>query len=464
MRIISEWASARYWMFGGVFAAGCGLAGVQDVGADDAPADPPAAVEANDADADAVEAEPVDEAEPGAAVDPAVPLWRRPGSPFSRREDLSGQRATAAELSSELAPLLGPDGLPIVLGDAQVRADLRGVATRCDLLLRSLTDPSALQRLYETQARVHNALVQDAAAHGEAVEVARGLGKLREAAGRLADLEGDSSAAAGGYWQMLADLIDANRTIDNTADRRVFVRELLSRYVEDFGEVEGLGPETADYVLDARVALARLLDEAGEQRAAMDALGPIAQAEDERQPEHQRQGEVRSVIDRGRTVGRPLALDLPLAAGGRWSLADASGEPVLLHYYAPGHGDSPETLAALSRAIEDADLSGFTVVSLYVGAVSEETALPPWPLAVVGAGERQALAAAGLASVPMYVWVDADGRVTAIGKTLEVVRRFPRPAAVDSPEEDAPGVESPEGAAPEDEVPGVEPPVDAEAE
>lgn len=462
MRMFSEWSPARCLLFGGVFAAASGLAFAQDVGADDAPADPPEVAEpaGGGVDADAGDGEGADQTEPGTGGELAVPPWRRPGSPFSRREDGAGQQATAMELSRELAPLLGPDGLPRTLGDAQVRADLRGVATRCDLLLRSLTDPSALQRLYETQARVHNALVQDAAAHGEAVEVARGLGKLREAAARLADLEDDSSAAAGGYWQMLADLIDANRTIDNAADRRVFVRELLSRYVEDYGELEALTPETTDYVLDARVALARLLDEAGEQRAALDALGPIAQAEDEHQPEHERQGEVRSVIDRGRTVGRPLELDLPLAAGGRWSLADQAGEPVLLHYYAPGHGDAPEAIAALSRAIEDAELSGFSIVSLHVGAVTDETHLPPWPLAVVGGPERQALAAAGLASVPMYVWIDADGRVAAIGKTLEVIRRFPRPAdaagGTDLPDTDDASAPSGPASGPDDAEPAAE--------
>jgi len=194
MRMFSEWSPARCLLFGGVFAAASGLAFAQDVGADDAPADPPEVAEpaGGDVDADAGDGEGADQTERDTGGELAVPPWRRPGSPFSRREDGAGQQATAMELSRELAPLLGPDGLPRTLGDAQGRADLRGVATRCDLLLRSLTDPSALQRLYETQARVHNALVQDAAAHGEAVEVARGLGKLREAAARLADLEDDA--------------------------------------------------------------------------------------------------------------------------------------------------------------------------------------------------------------------------------------------------------------------------------
>ncbi|XAL98539.1 hypothetical protein OT109_13235 [Phycisphaeraceae bacterium D3-23] len=352
---------------------------------------------------------------------------------FADGVEQAAQLATAKRLEDELASLLGPDGLPVELGPGPVRDALKDVAIRCDLLAHSSGEPAALEVLIASQARVYNALVQDASAHGESVEVARGLGQLRVAAHRLSDLETPDAAAAGAYWLMLADLIDANRTIADPADRRVFVRELLSRYVEDFGgepEEEGneAGPaDTQGYLLDARVALARLLDEAGQQQAAYDALGPLAEVGED----DVRYAQVRPVVAHYELIGTEVALELPTAAGRDWRLADTPGQPVLIHIFAQGVGDSDDSIAALRRAIARARLGGYSVVSLHVGELIPDRALPPWPTAVVAPERRQLLDTLGVDAVPMYVWIDHAGRVASVGKTLDVVRRFPEPPEAD---------------------------------
>ncbi|MEM9415598.1 MAG: hypothetical protein AAGA29_09005 [Planctomycetota bacterium] len=363
---------------------------------------------------------------------------------FTEGAEQAAQLATARELERELASLLGPDGLPVELGPGPVRDALKDVATRCDLLAHSSAQPVALEILVASQARVYNALVQDAAAHGESVEVARGLSQLRDAANRLSDLETPDAAAAGAYWLMLADLIDANRTIADRADRRVFVRELLSRFVEDFAgqavdpEAEPAPTDTAGYILDARVALARLLDEAGEQQAAYDALGPLAEVT----AEDARYEQVRPVLARHAVIGSEVAIELPTATGQDWRLADAAGQPVLIHVFAQGMGDSGDSIAALRRSIALARLGGYSVVSLHIGELVPGRPLPPWPTAVVAPERRALLDALGVDAVPMYVWIDHAGRVASVGKTLDVVRRFPEPPEDSSaPEADTPAAQ-----------------------
>lgn len=345
------------------------------------------------------------------------------GLGFARRVERAAQRATARELERELSGLIGPDGLPIALGPGPVREALRDVATRCELLAHGTGEPIALEVLYASEARVYNALVQDAAAHGEPVDVARGLAQLRDAARRLGDLDTPSAATAGAYWQMLADLIDANRTIDNAADRRVLVREMVSRFVEEYGDVPGQDGPDSEYVLDARVALARLMDEAGQQQAAIEALGPLTDLSED-DPRYE---QVQAVVAHHALLGREVELELPASDGGAWRLSDHAGKPVLVHVFAQGVGDSGESVPALRRGIAEARLGGYAVVSLHVGTLIPGRALPPWPTALVEPGRRGVLDALGVDAVPMYVWLDHAGRVAAIGRTLDVVRQIPAP-------------------------------------
>lgn len=360
---------------------------------------------------------------------------------LTHRLELAAQHAAAVELELELSGLVGSDGLPVELGNAEVRDALRDVATRCDLLSHGAGEPQALRVLAETQARAHNALVQDAAAHGNASDVARGLTQLRHAANRLAGLEVPGADAVGAYWRMLADLIDVNRTVAEPHSRRLIARELFAHYVGNYAEDAEQDPAASAYLADVRVALARMLDEAGRQQDAVDALGDLASAE----PGDERYEQVRGVVARHRRIGGPVAFELMGPTGQPWRVADQAGRPLLIHLYQHGVEPTAGSVQALRRAIAQARHGGFAVVSIHVGAVEPGQALPPWPTLVLEPGSRGVLDALGVDAVPAYVWLDAEGRLASIGRTPEVVARVPvaeEPAAEQTNPTDGPVEES----------------------
>lgn len=353
----------------------------------------------------------------GGGLPPAGPET----SPLVDRVELAVQHAAAIELEEELSTLVGSDGLPIELGNADVRDALRDVATRCDLLSHGAGESPALRVLAETQARAHNALVQDAAAHGHAAEVARGLTQLRHAANRLAGLDVPGAEAAGAYWRMLADLIDVNRTVAEPHSRRLIARELFAHYVANYAEDAAEDPAARAYLADVRVALARMLDEAGRQQDAVDALGDLASAE----PGDERYEQVRGVLARHGRLGEPVSFELAGPTGQPWRVADQAGRPLLIHLYQHGVEPTAGSVVALRRAIAQARHGGFAVVSIHVGAVEPGQNLPPWPTLVLEPGSRGVLEALGVDAVPAYVWLDAEGRLASIGRTPEVVSRVP---------------------------------------
>ena len=351
-----------------------------------------------------------EEAEPG---EPASTGW---GHLLSRQLERVAQRAAADSTVRDLETWLGPDGLPSAWGSPEVRDALLAIADRCGRLLRGVQDPPARRVLYECQARVYNALAQDAAAHGDLAAAARHLGRLRTASDGLDGIGSPAARVAAGYWRLSADLIDANRTLDDPASLRRITRELLGRYLAGYAGVRADALATA-YLDDARVSLARLLDEAGRQQAAVQALGDLAGA----RPGDLRYEQVAAVVARHAKIGSQVDLSLPGLDGRIWHSADLAGQPVLLHVFAQGAERSAGSISVLSEAIAAGGRGGFAVVSLHVGPLDLAGALPPWPVLVVEAEARGALASLGVDAVPVYLWVDEKGRLASIGRTPEAV-------------------------------------------
>jgi len=348
----------------------------------------------------------------------------RGGLGLSDRMGRWSQHAMAARLDAELADLLHEDGLLTASGSADLRDRVTDVATRCGLLARSADEPVAKQMLYETQARSYNALAQDAIASGHAVEGARQLRLLRSAAGRLGQVDSPGSREIGAYWEMLADLIDANRTIASPTDRHLFARELLTRYVESHPSDEA-GHD--HYVIDAQIALAQMLDQVGDQSGAAEMLGPLGEIESD----NPRYKEVQPVLEHLALVGQGVEIDLPMRSGHRWQSESHRGRQVLIHIYAAGIGPDVQTLRSLRDAIANADVGGVVVVSIRIGlpqGITDTEAFPPWPTALADPAlpaTAQLLESLGVDSVPAFVWLDEASRLASTGLTLEVLEQRP---------------------------------------
>lgn len=300
---------------------------------------------------------------------------------------------------------------------AELRSQLTELATRAGLLLLSTDVPTVRFVLLQTQARAYNALAQDAAQRGEELETTRRLRQLRTTGQSLRRVDRPEADATGSYWVLLADLADANRADAPVEARQALAREFLHAYVDQFDQDQaGQG-----FVLDARLALARLYDQSGDQRAvarqivAIDSLG----RDDPRRRELEL---LRASVAR---IGRAVELELATTRGLGWRLENYRDGPVLVHIFADGSVGNAEMIQELTRKIARSARGGFTVVSLRVGPEARGSKRPAWPTLIATGRERQVLGQFGVSSSPTLVWLDSTGRIAAVGQTLEVFDRIP---------------------------------------
>lgn len=372
-------------------------------------------------------------------VDPAQPDDATAQSPAAaeeaarlEREARQDQLAAARHLAQELDRTLNEQGLitqrnysrdPATTAQApastpaQIRAKLTELATRAGLLLRSTAVPAARFTLLQTQARIYNALAQDAAARGEELDTTRRLRQLRSTGQWLRQLDRPEADATGSYWVLLADLADTNRTDAPVEARQALAREVLSAYIDQFAE----DPSGADLVLDARLALARLLDQAGNQTRVAEQLAAIGTV-DRADPRRRELELLQASVAR---IGRAVELDLATTRGLRWRLGEHGDGPVLVHIFADGSVGNAEMIQGLMEKIARSARGGFTVVSLRVGPEVKGGAAAAWPTLLATGQERQVLEQFGITSAPTLVWLDARGQIAAVGQTLEVFDRLP---------------------------------------
>lgn len=420
------------WIGGGAIVLLAPIAAAQDAPPEPAGADP-AAGELEQADPQTdPQAEPLTPAEQADAIEAEQRADQLERAAHARQE----QFAAAAHLAEELDRTLTEQGLipqrndyrnrPPAQGEAgsddsaspaEQRAKLTELATRAGLLLRSTALPSARFTLLQTQARIYNALAQDAATRGEELDTTRRLRQLRSAGQALRQVDRADAAATGAYWVLLADLADTNRADAPVEARQGLAREVLAAYIDEFEE-DRVG---ADFVIDARLALARLLDQAGDQPGVanqLQAIGTLDRADPRRR-------ELDLLHASTARIGRAVELDLTTTRGLRWKLSEQGGEPVLLHIFADGSVGNAEMIQGLMEKIARFPHGGYRVVSLRVGPEVKGGARSTWPTLVATGQQRAVLEQFGVVSAPTLIWLDRQGRIAAVGQTLDVFDQIP---------------------------------------
>ena len=373
---------------------------------------PPAASEAGQASAGEIT-----EHRDAASPDAAQPDTASPDTGEQARRKLREiQRQRAAEIQESLALLLEAQGL---LTPEDEPGPLVQIQALCSLTLRIADDPQAQRLLLELQARVFSALAQHAVANGRSVQAAHRVRDMRTAAQQLAQTQAPDADLAGAYWLLLADMVDANRTIFDLAGRRTFARESLGRYLSRHDPESN---SASDYVIDVRLSLAQMLDESGDQPAAAEVIAPLGDLS----LDPAREAQLQALEQRQALIGREIDLALPAMRSKQdWLSADQLGQPLLIHVYAEGIGESADSVDRMQTAVRDMGSGGFAIVSLHVGQVAPGQALPPWPTAMVLPQQASVLDELGVDAVPAWIWLDEQGVVTSVGKTLEVLTHQP---------------------------------------
>ncbi|MFN3168147.1 MAG: TlpA family protein disulfide reductase [Phycisphaeraceae bacterium] len=370
---------------------------------------------------------------------------------FSDQVALITELASAYRLRDELAAVLADDGTATARAGVSTQAKLAGLATRCEVLANSATNDLARAVLLRCQARAHAALAQMSVSEGEASRQRR-LQQLRATAEKIRSLDVPDAEAAADYWQLLADLADAAHLATAVRSRQSLARQLLSGYIQAYAQERVAN----DYVIDARLSLASLLDDQGDQAGVVEQLDAIGELP-ERGPRAEQAQRLRASAQR---IGKRVEIEALTTRVTLWKLSDFAGQPVLLHVYADALEHSVAMIQPIQRAITQGKLGGAAVVSLRVGDPVRGTPTAPWPTLPIDLEPGGVLDRLGVAALPALVWIDAEGKVASIGHTAAVLDRMPatRPDPEAPPPTDrgdaGPGPDSEPGEASEPAAPG----------
>lgn len=393
-------------------------AGTQtDSAAPPPPADPPVAEPGSGTDA------PADTGDAD-AEQPGVPATGNDGDAsgrgFSDQVALITELASAYRLRDELDAALAADGSATAQAGVAIDARLAGLATRCEVLANSATSDLARAVLLRSQARAHAALARIDAPAAEAVRQRR-LQQLRASAEKIRGLAVPDAEASADYWQLLADLADASRLNANMQARQSLAEQLLYGYIQAYAQNNAAN----DYVIDARLSLAELLDDQGDQASAAKHLEAIGELPDD-SPRTEQAERLRASVAR---IGKRVEIEALTTRVTVWKLSDFVGQPVLLHVYADTLEHSVAMIQPIRRAIARGKLGGAAVASLRVGDPVQGAPAAPWPILPVDLEPGGVLDRLGVGALPALVWIDAEGKVAGIGHTEAMLDRMPKQAA-----------------------------------
>lgn len=343
-------------------------------------------------------------------------------------ETAEAVREIVAQIREQLEQVLGHRNQAAPAQDATWQATLDKLATRCEVLANSTANPTARLALMHLRARALAALARHQPPAADAPSRGDRLAQLRAVAQQIQAMPPDIAPATGGYWLLLADLAELSRRGEPVARQQARAQRLLARYIERFAG----SPAAAEFVADARLSLAKLLDERGDQAGAarqLGALGGLAQDS----PRYEQTQPMRERIAR---IGTPVSFEGITTGLSRWRVADHAGTPILIHVYADAVPPSVRMIDRVKRAIEQRSLGGFTIVSLRVGEARPGTASPAWPVIPVELEPGGLLDELGVDALPTLIWLDREGRLAAIGRNLAVLDHQPRPAPPAEPDPD----------------------------
>lgn len=369
------------------------------------------------------------------------------GQGLAQQIKQAAELATAFRLRDELASLLSEEGRASTgVGEAG-DTRLAGLATRCEVLAQTVASDEARVLLLSSQARANAALVQ-IESDGSELTRQRRLQILRNAADQIRAIQSPSAKPSADYWQLLADLAETANLDTSVRDRQALGEDLLTGYVTSYAQSDA----GREYVVDARLSLARLLDDRGEQAGVAQQLKAVGKL-----PEHSaRFAEAQRLHASVNRIGRPIKLEAVTTGLVIWRLSDQAGQPVLLHVYADAVEPSVQMIDQIKQTIAVGSLSGARVVSLRVGDPLAESPTTPWPTLPIDLEPGGILERLGVVALPTLVWIDGQGKVASIGHTAAVLDQMP--AKPDDPDPDpdveeqdepAPGVDPTRGTAAE---------------
>lgn len=256
----------------------------------------------------------------------------------------------------------------------------------------------------------------DRAAEGDA-QKPDWLGQLRAVAAQARALDLDQADATADYWLLLADLSETAEIAASDGARQKLAELLLTGYIDRYHRV----PAAAEFVADARLSFAQLLDQHGDQKGVAKQLAMIGELSED----SPRLEEARQLIERVERIGTPIRFEAVTTRGVVWNTKDHLGSPVLIHIYADSVEPSVKMMTQIQRAIDNKTLGGIRIVSLRIGEPSAEVSPPRWPVVPVALDPGGVLEQMGVQALPTLAWLDAEGKLISIGYTTGVLSEQP---------------------------------------
>lgn len=350
---------------------------------------------------------------------------------FATRFKQAGDLAIAVGLRDEIEAILGADGSAYAQAEPSIEVRLSQQAILIDALTGLIESERARAILLASQARAVASLAQLQGPEDEQTRQ-RWMLQLRSVVASLGKLNLPDARREADYWQLLADLADAAHLSAAVDARQVLAEKLLTDYIDVYADDRAAD----EYVVDARLSLARLLDDRGDQGGVaklLDAIGELPKDG----PRAEQASQLRASISR---IGKAIEIEALTTRVSVWKLSEFAGQPVLIHVYADAVEPSLAMIETIRRAIQAGRLGGVAVVSLRVGEPIEGAPIAPWPTLPIGLEPDGVLDRLGVAALPALVWIDARGRVASIGHLPAVLDQLPKP----DPETEDPAEEQPD--------------------
>lgn len=347
--------------------------------------------------------------------EPSIPDVTQDASPSqeeidSERAALASELASAERFEVELNGLLLPNG-QLNTSRPNALPKLRSLATRCGILANSAMHDEVRLVLLGYQARALSALSSQNP--GDEGEDTGWIEQLNDTAQQIAAIGLPGAAATADYWLLIGEISQHTLSSLPPTQRQARIEQTLRVFIEKHAD----DPQANEYLLDARLVLARLMNQRGAQREVKTILKQLGDL-----PENSpRLGEVNrlnEIVDR---LGTPIEFESVSTQLTRWRASDHAGKPLLIHVYADSVEPSVHMIDVISRSIVEGSLRGIAVVSLRIGEPIAGTNTPPWPTLPVELKADGVLGLLGVTALPTLAWVDETGKLAAIGTTSAVL-------------------------------------------
>lgn len=372
---------------------------------------------------------PPTEPQPPAVSEPGSDSTDQPTTPAEPQPDnkpiIQDQEQAAAEaLRQELEQVLSADGRAKTLESIEDQ-HLAALAEQSEDLAGRVESDQARSVLLDNAARANAALAQ---VEGEAPAQDRNarLQSVRNQSDRLRTLDLPNANASADYWQLLADLADTTHSGAAIDARQALAEQLLEGFIDHYAQDK----PARDYVIDARLALAQLMDDRGDQagvKKQLEAIGPLPGTSPRRE-------ELDRLSASTQRIGQPIQFEAVSTRAQAWRLTDHRGQPVLIHVHADTIDASVKLIDDIKQAIAAKSLGGARVVTLRVGDAVAGTPLTPWPTLPIDLEPGGVVDQLAISALPTLVWIDDQGRIASVGHTRAVLDQMP---AAKSQEEQA---------------------------